>query len=154
MHTFSFIPKTNPKKPFPLDFETFPPTPNHNPIISADPVTTFTEVHGVLKLLLHIAIYSEHAQLHLSIAETRGVMALIDCAASALEYELDYRPADDGHDFTEQAATHRLGQGLDEAEQRSAHALLERLLAELGYGLYSRSSQPDTNADGENTETT
>lgn len=91
----SFLPRPKPKKPYPLDFSECPPTPNHNPMISDDPITTFHDIQGVLKLLQHLTLYCEQAELKLDVAETRGLMCLIECALSALEYELDHRPAEE-----------------------------------------------------------
>ena len=140
METQSFVPKYDYKKPYPLDFDHFPPTPNHNPMISSDPVITFTGVHGVLKLLLHLTLYCERGKFQLGVPETLGLMGLIECAVGAMEYELEYRPEDDG----DQAETeHRVERGLGQTELRRARSAIERLFNELEDGR----SKPDADAE-------
>ncbi len=149
MHPSSFFPKLkDPKKPYSIDFSQLPPS--HNPMIGEEPIVTFMDVHGALKLTSHLLIYCEYASLNLGAPETRGLLCLIECTAKALEYELDYRPAEERDLIT---GTQGLGQELDPEQRRSMHALLERLLAELGYGIYSQKTGYGSPEDSEPDET-
>ena len=65
---------------------------NHNPIIGSNQIHTISNVHDVLRFILHAIARSQHSELQLSANETSGFYQIIDTCDDALAFETNCRP--------------------------------------------------------------